>query len=229
MKTLFALLCGTGLLALACFPLNGRAADPQPADTVKVATLRDDLKSSDVGGRFKAAKELGKLGRSARTALPDLARVADEDPDEDVRRVARTALDAILGNTVQPTPAPAPARPPELVGSWTASWTVQGPFALIVGTGTTEFRADGTYTATGQGTDGRFYYTYSGTGSYTCANGVVTSTGRCVYREGSQTLVVDESSRVSIAWINDSQVRCTILGSSDRQSVGRTYIATRVR
>jgi hypothetical protein len=123
--------------------------------------------------------------------------------------------------------SPRPRSSP-LVGSWTTSWTLP-TFAPIDVTGSTEIRADGTWTATAEGTDGLYHYTYSGNGSYTYANGVVTFTGRGVYREGPQTIVLDESGKVSIAWINDNRFEGTILESSDPHSLGWTHVATRAR
>jgi hypothetical protein len=63
--------------------------------------LIDDLKSRDVLVRLKAAKSLGKLGPTAKNAIPVLTEVARQDVDEDVREVASRALENIrVGSSV---------------------------------------------------------------------------------------------------------------------------------
>jgi hypothetical protein len=97
MKSSFTFLCGVGLLALASLPGRAPTAAAGPADEAGLAALIRDLRSSDEGVRFKAAKALGKLGPEARAAIPTLTRLASDDPDDDVRRVARTAVAGIIG------------------------------------------------------------------------------------------------------------------------------------
>jgi hypothetical protein len=97
MKTRFIILSGISVLALACLALASQAAEPRATAEASVAPLIRDLASSDEGIRFKAAKALGKLGPEARAAVPALFKLAADDPDEDVRRVAKTACGAILG------------------------------------------------------------------------------------------------------------------------------------
>ncbi len=77
------------LLATASFVL----ADPQ--DDTK--TLLIKLKDKDESVRLSAAKNLGKLGADAKDAIPALTVVASQDSDEDVRAVAKKALEAIRG------------------------------------------------------------------------------------------------------------------------------------
>src|SRR5262249_21153280 len=52
---------------------------------------------SDAIVRLKAAKALGKLGPKAKSALPALTALL-KDKDEDVRSVAKNAVEAIKGN-----------------------------------------------------------------------------------------------------------------------------------
>ena len=56
------------------------------------ARLIDDLKSTDVLIRLRAVKSLSKLGPKAKTAIPALTEVAQQDADEDIRKVAARAL-----------------------------------------------------------------------------------------------------------------------------------------
>lgn len=102
-----------------------RVPAPDAATAVLIARLRAD----DAMERLTAAKQLGALGPTAAAALPELRRVAEEDPDDDVRAVAARAVAAIGGRrTAAPTPAPEPAPPPppprprteadKLVGTW---------------------------------------------------------------------------------------------------------------
>ena len=61
----------------------------------KLVRLIDDLKSTDVLVRLKAVKSLSKLGPKAKTAIPALTEVAQQDVDEDIREVAARALATI--------------------------------------------------------------------------------------------------------------------------------------
>jgi HEAT repeat protein len=65
------------------------------ADEKEVAKLVVQLKDPNEGVRLKAAKDLGKLKAEAKTAVEALAKVAADDPDEDVRGVAKRSLAAI--------------------------------------------------------------------------------------------------------------------------------------
>lgn len=76
--------------ASAAAPDRANAEIPAP-----VAALLTGLRSKDDGERLKAAKELGKLGAAAKSALPALENVAASDPDPDVRRVAARAFEEI--------------------------------------------------------------------------------------------------------------------------------------
>lgn len=79
-------------LALALAPSTMSADDPNPDD---VAELIAHLKDPDETVRLKAAKELGKLKAKAKPALETLGKVAESDPDEDVRSVAKMSRAAI--------------------------------------------------------------------------------------------------------------------------------------
>ena len=68
-----------------------KAVQSANAPSEQIARLIRDLRDADDIVRFKAARELGKLGPAARDAIPDLQRLL-QDPDEDVRRVAATSL-----------------------------------------------------------------------------------------------------------------------------------------
>jgi HEAT repeat protein len=104
-----------GAGAKAALPaLLAAAKDPDPdvrrvaeraAETVRealgqgkddVARLVEELRDRDEAVRLKAAKVLGRLGVAAKSAVPALSD-ATKDPDDDVRRVAKDALDKIHG------------------------------------------------------------------------------------------------------------------------------------
>jgi uncharacterized protein (TIGR02996 family) len=63
-----------------------------------VATLRKSLGDPEEWVRQRAADALGKFGAIAEDAVPDLGKLAADDPDDDVRRAAVEAL-AALGAT----------------------------------------------------------------------------------------------------------------------------------
>lgn len=67
------------------------AADPSP----EVAKLIAQLKDPNEATRLKAAKELGKLKGAAKPALDALNKLAMDDPDEDVRAIAKKTIVAI--------------------------------------------------------------------------------------------------------------------------------------
>lgn len=79
-------------LVLALSACTISADDPIPDD---VAKLIAQLKDRDETVRLKAAKELGKLKARAKPALEALGKVAESDPDEDVRSVAKNSRTAI--------------------------------------------------------------------------------------------------------------------------------------
>jgi HEAT repeat protein len=72
--------------------LNGQAHG-QAGEIVKQLIAK--LKDRDEAVRLKAAKDLGKLKAEAKDAIPALTRVASGDADEDVRAVAKKAVEAI--------------------------------------------------------------------------------------------------------------------------------------
>src|SRR4029078_4706441 len=59
---------------------------PTPLSPQTISTLVTELHDSSPLVRERAAAELGDLGVEAFDALPDLKRLADNDPDEQVRR-----------------------------------------------------------------------------------------------------------------------------------------------
>lgn len=73
------------------------ASDPAAEVTKLVAQLKD----SNEATRLKAAKELGKLKEHAKPAIEALRKVAESDPDEDVRAVAKRAVAAIRESLVE--------------------------------------------------------------------------------------------------------------------------------
>ncbi len=75
-------------------PTPSSAVALQKADPATVEQLIQQLQASDEGIRLRAAKELGKLGAAATTAIPALQN-ALKDSDEDVRRVAANSLKVI--------------------------------------------------------------------------------------------------------------------------------------
>jgi HEAT repeat protein len=80
------------LILLAAFLFG--AAHWCVAAPPEVEQLIKQLRDKDETVRLKAAKELGKLKEKAKDAIPALTAAA-EDPDEDVRSVARNSLVAI--------------------------------------------------------------------------------------------------------------------------------------
>lgn len=102
---------------------SGTGPGPEPVKvSPEVAQLMKDLDSPNEMVRLKAAKDLGKFGAAAKTAIPALQRLL-KDPDEDVRRIAATAIDRIQ-NVTGPGPGPGPAT---VVGTtWEGNETLSG-------------------------------------------------------------------------------------------------------
>jgi hypothetical protein len=67
-------------------------AGEKPGD---LAALVKDLASPDPVVRQRAARGLGKAGTAAKDAVPVLKKLAEGDPDEDVREEAKKAVAAI--------------------------------------------------------------------------------------------------------------------------------------
>jgi hypothetical protein len=80
------------LLAVALLVSAADVAAQSPPD---VQDLIAKLKDKDESVRLKAAKELGKLKEKAKDAIPALTVAANRDDDEDVRTVAKKALETI--------------------------------------------------------------------------------------------------------------------------------------
>lgn len=90
------------LVLLAQLPLLGcgRPSAPLETDLSKTPWLDPQmqvksLQESDPRVRGLAAQNLGNLGAKAVSALPDLERIAENDPDQKVRERARSAVDKI--------------------------------------------------------------------------------------------------------------------------------------
>jgi len=62
-----------------------------------LSNLLGELSDPSPVVRERAATDLGVLGPEAFDALPDLKRLAHDDPDEDVRRASRTAVFNVRG------------------------------------------------------------------------------------------------------------------------------------
>jgi HEAT repeat protein len=66
-----------------------------PAAAAAVSTLREALTRRNPDARQRASVVLGRIGSAARSALPDLASLARDDPSPQVRQSAQHAADAI--------------------------------------------------------------------------------------------------------------------------------------
>jgi len=81
-------------LAVLSVVLIGANRSPLAAALPEVEQLIKQLRDKDEAVRLKAAKELGRLKEKAKDAIPALM-AATDDPDEDVREVAKKALATI--------------------------------------------------------------------------------------------------------------------------------------
>jgi HEAT repeat protein len=75
---------------------------PTPPSSQSVASLLGELSDPSPLVRERAATELGELGPTALEALPDLKRLASDDPDEEVRRASRFAVFNVRGGQSSP-------------------------------------------------------------------------------------------------------------------------------
>lgn len=98
--------CQAGkLLLLASLCLAGCAkSEPLPANLSKTPWLDpqaqiSSLKQGDARIRSGAARNLGEMGAKAADALPELDRLAREDPEEKVRKRAQEAVEKIRAAT----------------------------------------------------------------------------------------------------------------------------------
>jgi HEAT repeat protein len=66
-----------------------------PAAAPAVASLREALKSRSPDVRQRASVVLGRIGSAARSAMPDLASLARDDPNPQVRQSAQETANAI--------------------------------------------------------------------------------------------------------------------------------------
>jgi Holliday junction resolvasome RuvABC DNA-binding subunit len=72
--------------------LDPKQPPAEPQDAAKVNALIQKLQSPKVGERFEALKALKALGPKAAQAIPALTKVAQGDPDEDLRKLAGACL-----------------------------------------------------------------------------------------------------------------------------------------
>ena len=79
----------TALLLFVVVTATLSAADPPPPEVAKLIT---QLKATKAATRLKAVTDLGGLREKASGATDALAKVADGDPDADVRNAARNSL-----------------------------------------------------------------------------------------------------------------------------------------
>ena len=86
-KTIAFAILGSALLLGAASAVQAQAAPD-------VKALIEQLKDKDEANRLRAAKILGRLKEKAKDAIPDLT-TALQDPDEDVRSVAKKSLAVI--------------------------------------------------------------------------------------------------------------------------------------
>ncbi len=88
-----------------------RRVAPSARTSPTVSTLLRELDDSSPLTRESAAAELGGMGLPAYDALPELRRLAQEDPDENVRRACREALFNVRGCGQAPFFMVAPVSP----------------------------------------------------------------------------------------------------------------------
>lgn len=89
-----SLALGLGIVAFAFIARSSVSHGAEPAGDAQVNKLVEQLASDDAFVRLKAARSLGTLGPAAQSALPALEKLA-QDPDEDVRAVAKAAVQKI--------------------------------------------------------------------------------------------------------------------------------------
>jgi hypothetical protein len=94
------------LLLLFSMALIGcEQATPLPTDPAKAPWLLDpqsqidSLKDNDLRIRGIAAFNLGNMGASAEKAIPDLEKLAKDDPEPKVRESAKEAIEKIRAAT----------------------------------------------------------------------------------------------------------------------------------
>jgi len=76
----------------------------EPGDAVPALAGR--LGDADSGARRMAASLLGRLGPKAAEAIPELERLAADDPDADVREAAGGALEKMREEPAESDPEP---------------------------------------------------------------------------------------------------------------------------
>ncbi len=94
----WSLALGLGIVAFAFIARSSVGHGAEPAGDAQVNKLVEQLASDDAFVRLKAARSLGTLGPAAQSALPALEKLA-QDPDEDVRAVAKAAVQKIRSGT----------------------------------------------------------------------------------------------------------------------------------
>jgi hypothetical protein len=93
-------------LLLAGASISGCSKSPPPVtDPAKAPWLLDPksqiagLKNSDLRIRGMSAFNLGNMGANAKDALPELERIARDDPESKVRDRAKEAIDKIKADS----------------------------------------------------------------------------------------------------------------------------------
>jgi hypothetical protein len=88
------LLVGVGFVG-GCEKTPPPSTDPEKAPWLFPEKQIENLKNTDKVVRSLAAHHLGNMGAKAEAAIPELERLAKEDPDPKVRENAAAALEKI--------------------------------------------------------------------------------------------------------------------------------------
>jgi len=92
MRSIPSLVAAFGALtaSASAYALQGA---PASDNTARINALVQKLKTSDVGERFAAVLALKKMGPDATAAIPALADVSKNDPEPEIRELARKCID----------------------------------------------------------------------------------------------------------------------------------------
>lgn len=88
-----------GVCSLGCGRSAPTETDPSKTPWLDPQAKMKALKQSDRRVRGLAASQLGEMGAKAVDALPELERLAKDDPDPDVRERAKKSVDKIRAAT----------------------------------------------------------------------------------------------------------------------------------
>jgi hypothetical protein len=91
---------GASVCLAACVLLGCTKTPSAPADLSKTPWLdpqvqQDGLRNSDARIRGASALNLGKIGAAAAAAIPELEKLAAEDPEPKIREIATKTLEKI--------------------------------------------------------------------------------------------------------------------------------------